>query len=124
MQTQSSIMAKFIHILSEKTFVKSTKALAWVITKINGEKVYTITDSPFKVAFENGYISISDIFGRNILINSHQCIDMVQTILTIVETTDKGTQYYNGDFEVHCGYSSSMDTATPLSVENTTKICG
>lgn len=117
-------MAQFINILNESTFVKSSKVTAWIITKINGEKVYTITDSPFKVAFENGYISITDIFSRNMLINSHQCIDMVQTILTIVETTNKGIEYYNGDFEIHIGYTCSMDTIKPLSLNDTTKICG
>lgn len=117
-------MAKFIHILNENTFVKSTKSSAWIITKINGEKIYTITPNPFTTSYDNGFISITDIFGRNILLNAHQCIEMIETTLTIVEKTDKKIEYYNGDFEVHCGYTTSMDRVKPLSLENNDTICG
>lgn len=117
-------MAKFINILNESKFIKSSKTTAWTITKINGEKVFVITDNPFTTAYENGYIQVTDIFGRNMLINTRQCIDMVEGILTIVETTHNGIEYYNGDFEIYIGYTCSMDTIKPLSLNNTSKICG
>jgi hypothetical protein len=47
----------------------------------------------------------------------------VQISLTRIEYKDK-TQYDEGELEIRKGYSVSDDVAKPLSIKNTTKICG
>lgn len=113
----------YIKIIDTTNLVSESVISAWVITKSNNDRIFAITDNPFKTAFSNGYIDITDIFGRKILLNTNLCIEMVQISLTRVEYKDK-TEYYEGELEIRKGYSSSDDVAKPLSIKNTSKICG
>lgn len=113
----------YIKIVNADRLVSESVISAWVITKSNNDRIFVATDNPFKTAFSNGYIDITDIFGRKILLNTNLCIEMVQISLTRIEYKDK-TEYYEGELEVRKGYSVSDDVAKPLSIKNTTKICG
>ena len=117
-------MAKFIHILNQNEIINTSKTSAWKITKVNGEVVYITASSPFETLFQNGYISITDIFNRNILLNNNHCIDMIQITLTITETKYKGVQFFEGDYEIVSGYCNSNDVAIPITINEKKNICG
>ena len=113
----------YIKIVNADRLISESVISAWVITKSNNDRIFVATDNPFKTAFSNGYIDITDIFGRKILLNTNLCIEMVQISLTRIEYKDK-TEYYEGELEIRKGYSVSDDVAKPLSIKNTTQICG
>jgi hypothetical protein len=113
----------FIQITNAETFIKSSTIEGWVITKVDGSKIFTTQETPFDKAFENGYLLITDIFGRTIYLNANQCIEMVKTPFTKVERTNT-TELYEGELEVRTGYTNSMDTAKPLSLKDCKNICG
>lgn len=113
----------YIKIVNADRLVSESVISAWVITKSNNDRIFVATDNPFKTTFSNGYIDITDIFGRKILLNTNLCIEMMQINLTRIEYKDK-TEYYEGKLEIRKGYSVSDDVAKPLSIKNTTKICG
>ena len=113
----------FIQITNAETFIKSTTIEGWVITKVDSGRVFTTQETPFEKAFENGYLLITDIFGRTIYLNANQCIEMVKIAFTKVERT-KTTEWYEGKLEVRTGYTNSMDTAKPLSLKDCNNICG
>ncbi len=113
-----------IRIIDTTNIVATSVILAWVITKSNNERIFVETDNPFTTLFNNGYIDITDIFGRRVLLNTQLCIEMVQIPLTKIEYKDK-TEYYEGTPDIRQGYSYSMSEAQkPLSLETTFKICG
>lgn len=111
-------------------FIKATATTkvtifkGWKITKVNNGVIFVKTDNPFETAYQNGYISIIDIFGRHILLNSTQCIDMVETEITQIVNDYNITQYYEGTPEVRIGYVASDNYATPINEDQTNKICG
>ena len=107
---------------TEKTLVKVFKG--WKITKTNNGVIFIKTDNPFEKTYTNGFLDIIDIFGRHILLNSTQCIDMVETEITQIITEYNITQYYEGTPEVRIGYVVSDNYATPISENETNKICG
>lgn len=113
----------YIKIIDTTNLISESVISAWVITKSNNDRIFVITDNPFKNLFNNGYIDITDIFGRKILLNTQLCIEMVQIKLTEIVYEDK-VEYYEGRLEIRKGYSVSDDVAKPLSIKNTTKICG
>lgn len=113
----------FIHITNAETFIKSSTINGCIITKVNGGKIFTTQETPFEKAFENGYLLITDIFGRTLYLNANQCIEMVKTAFTKVERT-KTTEWYEGELEIRTGYTNSMDTAKPLSLKDCKNICG
>lgn len=113
----------FIQITNAETFIKSSTIEGWVITKVDGGKIFTTQETPFETAFENGYLLITDIFGRTIYLNANQCIEMVKIAFTKVERTNT-TEWYEGELEVRTGYTNSMNTATPLSLKKCKNICG
>ena len=113
----------FIHIANADTLIQSSTISGWVITKTDGGRIITTQETPFEKAFENGYLLITDIFGRTLYLNANQCIEMVKTAFTKVERTDK-VEWYEGELEIRTGYTNSMDTATPLSLKKNKNICG
>ena len=113
----------YIKIIDTTKLVSESVISAWVITKSNNDRIFVVTDNPFKNLFNNGYIDITDIFDRKILLNTQLCIEMVQMPLTKIVFEDK-VEYYEGKLEIRKGYSVSDDVAKPLSIKNTTKICG
>jgi hypothetical protein len=113
----------FIQITNAETFIKSSTINGWVITKVDGGKIFTTQETPFEKAFENGYLLITDIFGRTIYLNANQCIEMVKTAFTKIEYIDT-MEWYEGTPEIRKGYSSSDDVLKPLSLKNISKICG
>lgn len=113
----------FIQITNAETFIKSSTINGWVITKIDGGKIFTTQETPFEKGFANGYLVITDIFGRTIYLNANQCIEMVYITFTKVERTN-ATEWYEGELEVRTGYTNSMDTAKPLSLKDCKNICG
>lgn len=113
----------FINILNKEIKVKKTIVNGWVITKIDGGKIYTTQETPFEKAFEKGYLLITDIFGRTIYLNAHQCIEMVEIAFTYLEYEDK-KEWYEGKLDVRQGYTNSMETAKPLSLKDCKNICG
>jgi hypothetical protein len=113
----------FIQITNAETFIKSSTINGWVITKVDGGKIFTTQETPFEKAFENGYLLITDIFDRTIYLNANQCIEMVKTAFTKIEYIDT-MEWYEGTPEIRKGYSSSDDVLKPLSLKNISKICG
>lgn len=113
----------FIHITNAETFIKASTTNGWVIIKVDGGKVFTTQETPFEKAFENGYLLITDIFGRTIYLNANQCIEMVKIVFTKIERT-KTTEWYEGELEVRTGYTISQDIAKPLSLKDCKNICG
>lgn len=113
----------FINILNTQIEVKNTIVNGWVITKVDGGKIFTTQETPFEKAFENGYLLITDIFGRTLYLNANQCIEMVNIAFTHIEYDNK-TEWYEGILEVRKGYTVSQDIAKPLSIKNTQNICG
>ena len=113
----------YIKIIDTTKLVSESVISAWVITKSNNDRIFVVTDNPFKNLFNNGYIDITDIFDRKILLNTQLCIEMVEMPLTKIVFEDK-VEYYEGELEIRKGYSVSDDVAKPLSIKNTTKICG
>jgi hypothetical protein len=113
----------FIHITNADTLIQSSTISGWVITKVDGGKIFTTQETPFETGFANGYLVITDIFGRTIYLNAYQCIEMVNITFTKVERTDK-VEWYEGELEIRTGYTNSMDTATPLSLKENKNICG
>ena len=113
----------FIQITNAETFIKSSTIEGWAITKVDGGKIFTIQETPFEIAFENGDLLIPDIFGRTIYLNANQCIEMVKIVFTKIERT-KTNEWYEGELEVRTGYTNSMDTAKPLSLKDCKNICG
>lgn len=112
----------YIKIIDTTKLVSESVISAWVITKSNNERIFVVTDNPFKTLFNNGYIDITDIFGRKILLNTQLCIEMVQIKLTEIVYEDK-VEYYEGNLEIRKGYSVSDDVAKPLSPKTTNNIC-
>lgn len=113
----------YIKILNSDTIVKDSIVNGWTITKIDGTRIFIAQDNPFEKAFENGYLLITDIFGRTIYLNANQCIEMVNMPFTRIEYDGK-TEWYEGTPEIRRGYSNSMDIATPLTLKNNKNICG
>ena len=114
----------FIRIIDTNNFIAESTLSAWVITKSNNEQIFVVTDNPFKTLFNNGYIDITDIFGRRILLNTQLCIEMAEITLTKVEYKDK-TEYYEGKVEIRMGYSYSMaESAKPITLKKYQNICG
>lgn len=112
-----------INIIDTTYLISESVISAWVITKSNNERIFVITDNPFKNLFNNGYIDITDIFGRKILLNTQLCIEMMQTPLTKIEYKDK-TLYFEGTPTIIKGYCISMDLAKPLTPNKSYNICG
>ena len=102
---------------------KATIINVWRITKVNNDVVYTETDSPFRTSFNNGYIDITDIFGRHFLLNSNHCIDMLETQVTKIEDNNK-IDFYEGTPEIRTNYTCSDDYATPIKLNQNKNICG
>lgn len=113
----------YIKISNEENLVKESICNGWAITKVDGNRIFTTQETPFEKAFENGYLLITDIFGRTIYLNANQCIEMVNITLTQIVYKDK-TEWYEGQPEVRKGYSCSDDVLKPLSVHNNKNICG
>ena len=113
----------YIKIVNTDNLVKESIVNGWVITKVDNTKIYITQDNPFEKAFENGYLLITDIFGRTIYLNAKQCIEMVNTPLTRIDYKDK-TEWYEGTPEIRKGYSVSDDVLKPLSLKNCKNICG
>ena len=113
----------FIQIINAETFIKATIIDGWVITKVDGGKIFTTQETPFEKAFENGYLLITDIFGRTLYLNANHCIEMAKIAFTKVEKTNT-TEWYEGELVVRMGYTNSMDTAKPLSLKDCKNICG
>ena len=112
----------YIKIIDTTNLISESVISAWVITKSNNERIFIVTDNPFKTLFNNGYIDITDIFNRKILLNTQLCIEMVQIKLTEIVYEDK-VEYYEGNLEIRKGYSVSDDVAKPLSPKTTNNIC-
>lgn len=111
-------------------FIKATATTkvtifkGWKITKVNNGVIFVKTDNPFEKNYTNGFLDIIDIFGRHILLNTTQCIDMVETEITQIVNDYNITQYYEGTPEVRTAYCCSDNYATPISENETNKICG
>lgn len=101
------------------TTTKVTIFKGWKITKINNGVIFT-KNNPFETAYSNSFLDIIDIFGRHILLNSIQCIDMVEIEITQTINEYNITQYY----EVRTAYCCSDNYATPINENQTNKICG
>lgn len=112
----------YIKIIDTTKLISESVISAWVITKSNNDRIFVITDNPFKNLFNNGYIDITDIFGRKILLNTQLCVEMMQIKLTEIVYEDK-VEYYEGNLEIRKGYSVSDDVAKPLSPKTTNNIC-
>lgn len=112
----------YIKIIDTTKLISESVISAWVITKSNNDRIFVITDNPFKNLFNNGYIDITDIFGRKILLNTQLCVEMMQISLTKIVFEDK-VDYYEGELEIRKGYSASDDVAKPLSPKTTNNIC-
>ena len=112
-----------INIIDTTNLVSESVISAWVITKSNNERIFVITDNPFKNLFNNGYIDITDIFDRKIFLNTQLCIEMVQINLTKIVYADK-TLYYEGTPKIIKGYCNSLDLAKPLTPNQRNNICG
>lgn len=110
-------------------FIKATETTkvtifkGWKITKVNNGVIFT-KNNPFGTAYSNSFLDIIDIFGRHILLNSIQCIDMVETEITQTINEYNITQYYEGTPDVRTAYCCSDNYATPISENETNKICG
>lgn len=111
-----------INIIDTSNLISKSLISAWVITKSNNERIFVITDNPFKTLFNNGYIDITDIFSRKILLNTQLCIEMEQIKLTEIVYEDK-VEYYEGQLEIIIGYCTSSDTAKPLTPNTSYNIC-
>ena len=111
-------------------FIKATETTkvtifkGWKITKVNNGILFVKTNNPFEKAYTNGFLDIIDIFGRHILLNTTQCIDMVEIEITQIVNDHNITQYYEGTPEVRTNYTASDDYATPIKENETNKICG
>ena len=79
------------------------------------ESKLLIVDKENKTLTDKKFYDIIDIFGRHILLNSIQCIDMVETEITQTINEYNTTQYYEGTPEVRTAYCCSYNYATPIS---------
>jgi hypothetical protein len=114
----------FIRITDTTNFVANAIISVWVITKQNNEKIIVETDNPFKTLFNNGYIDITDIFGRKILLNTQLCVEMVQTSITRVQYKKK-TEYYWGTPTIEHGWKYRVaEEEKPITLEQRFNICG
>ena len=105
------------------TATKETIFKGWKITKVNNGVIFT-KNNPFETAYSNSFLDIIDIFGRHILLNSIQCIDMVEIEITQTINEYNITQYYEGTPEVRTAFCCSDNYATPINENQTNKICG
>lgn len=106
------------------TTAKITIFKGWKITKVNNDTIFVQIDNPFEKAYTNGFLDIIDIFGRHILLNSNNCIDMIETQITKIVNDYNITEYYEGTPEIRTEYCCSDDYATPIKENNLNKICG
>ena len=113
----------YIKIVNTDRLVNESVLSGWAITKVDGGRIFTTQETPFDKAFENGYLLITDIFGRTIYLNAKQCIEMVKIAFTKIEYSDK-IEWYEGTPEIRKGYTSSDDVLKPLSLKDCKNICG
>ena len=114
----------YIKIVNADRLISESVISAWVITKSNNDRIFVATDNPFKTAFSNGYIDITDIFGRKILLNTQLCVEMVQTSITRVQYKEK-TEYYWGTPTIEHGWKYRVaEEEKPITLEQRFNICG